>query len=627
MILPSLPTFLRFPPGLRPVLLLCALAFALPSEMHAQFDRGNPEDEFAVELPVFGRMIGTITTIKSAGWGEEYGRELWAVGSVNDDTLQDWVISRLRCDTLITIPPYVNRFAKEILLYKGVPGGLPTVESGQRIGPSELGAKTTFIAAGDWDGDGHSDIAASFTIYGDTAWGVTNGGSTYTLAVFWGNATGTFTLDDTTRLSCAGPTWPGGGWPETDAAISGDVDGDGVTDLLTWGWGTRTIVDGIITSIPKMYLFKGTHGQRWGRNGVPRTASWFWWNPPVAITHISFTDQDCNGRGDICMFNNERNDTVSIGVLYGRDGLPDTTDFELLFTGPVQGEFGLFSDVTGDGVADLVLNTGLNKHILIYAGRPGQRLLEQFGSGDDPASPRNPHWRKPWARILLPDRIHDGWSPAGFQPLYDLGDIHGRGAGNAASEVWTLSVPFMIGYTGGLYMDSLIDATFDIRPGNVIGGAARLGDIDGSGVPTIAVQYDQIPHAGTHAFPGGVAFIKIHEWVPWTSGVTRHLPHIPGEACAKISSVAPAGAGEREFGVAVQPVPSSDQVRLVWDPEGLTGEVELSLGDALGAVVLRQSWPASAGEGMIAVAALARGTYFGTVRAGAARRVVRIVVP
>ena len=68
----SLAAVVRVAPMLLP-LVLCVLA--LTPDLTAQPNRGNPEDEFVLELPVFGRMIGTITTIKSPGWGEEYGRE------------------------------------------------------------------------------------------------------------------------------------------------------------------------------------------------------------------------------------------------------------------------------------------------------------------------------------------------------------------------------------------------------------------------------------------------------------------------------------------------------------------------------------------------------------------------
>jgi hypothetical protein len=151
------------------VLLLVALS-VLRSQPDAACNMGrgtpDPRNEKVICLPQIGRMEGTLDCVRG---GEQYGRNIYAVGDVNHDGLQDWIVGHLRCDTLIELGPGSHAVAEELLLYRGVRGGLPSGESGERIGPSEVGSVTSYLASGDWDGDGNIDIAISVELYNDTS--------------------------------------------------------------------------------------------------------------------------------------------------------------------------------------------------------------------------------------------------------------------------------------------------------------------------------------------------------------------------------------------------------------------------------------------------------------------------
>jgi hypothetical protein len=162
--------------ALIPLTLVCALVVpplsAQPTDNPCNMGRGNPDprNEKVICLPTIGRMEGKLTCVRG---GEQYGRNIYAVGDVNHDGLQDWIVGHIRCDSVMTINGSL-RTAEEILLYKGVRGGLPSVESGERIGPSEFGSATSFVASGDWDGDGNIDLACRVQIYGDSSFGNPN---------------------------------------------------------------------------------------------------------------------------------------------------------------------------------------------------------------------------------------------------------------------------------------------------------------------------------------------------------------------------------------------------------------------------------------------------------------------
>jgi hypothetical protein len=559
-------------------------------------------------------MTGTLRSIKNAS-GEEYGRRIAPLGDINNDGLNDWAVGRFRSDTLFDDIVGNGVYPEEFLIYLGERGRLPLVSSGRRIGPDELGVLTSLLCAGDFDADGNRDIVCRFEFIGDTSYANQRGWQTNHLIVFWGDGSGRYGLGDTTRLQCAADIWIG-----LRSAGAYDLSGDLVDDLLVLGGGG--LKNGENIRIPQISIFRGGRGRRWGRNGVGRTAEWFWWSPP-AFNRISNLDHDCDGARDLALYHDDNSIPARIAILYGRrDGFPDTTSLEALDLTTANGHSSLLSDVTGDGTLDLLVNCGFDQMVRVYAGRPGQRLAEQYGSGNDAPVAGRGWWRRPWAEVWLPYKLHDGWRPAGFSGLFDIGDVTGDGI----SEIWVLSRPDLCGYMGGLFLDSLIDAGIAI-PGTELQSVARLGDIDGSGMSTIAVGYDDIPHAVHDAFPGGVLFVRPDTTIYANGGGRYELPHLSGERCNSTVAVAERGStASGELLLQALPNPSGGDVIVRWPAGSLNGQGTVRLLDETGRELWRRVLPLAQGEAVIPTQGIAAGAYYVSLIAGVRSATVRIII-
>jgi hypothetical protein len=380
------------------------------------------------------------------------------------------------------------------------------------------------LTSGDWDGDGNRDLAVGARIFGDTSCGNKRGFLLYSLIIFWGSESGAYSIDDTTHLICGGEKSFG-----LFRALGTDLNGDGIDDLLIWGGGR--LENGAPQPTAQVFVFSGRVGSRWGRNDIPRMAEVQWWNVPP-FNYLQLTDQDCDGYKDVAFINQTTNYYSYVSIIYGKPGvLLDTTNIEKLDMTSSGAHYALFSDVTGDGVPELTANCDGEK-LEVFAGRPAQRLVEQYGSGNDAKNGR------PWAEVWLPRRIHDGWSGAGGSPLYDMGDLGREGV----SDLWTYSWPFIIGYIGGKALDSSIDAEFDTRGYGDFAGITRLGDIDGSGLSSFAITFA--------LNPGSIMFFKPLGSLPVNGNVRRTLPHPVGFRC------------EHAAGVEQQVPPECDRPRL-----------------------------------------------------------------
>jgi hypothetical protein len=580
----------------------------------AQPERIDPRSEQWRYLPEMGRMTGTLRSIFTET-GEEYGRRIVPLGDVNNDGLNDWAIARLRCDTLINGVLGSQRFPEDVLVYLGVRGGLPSTASGVQVGLSEGAVLTSMLCAGDFDADGNRDIVLRFQFVDDTSFGNSRGFDLNSIAVFWGNGTGEFSLQDTTRLQCESPTWM------SIASAGGyDLNGDHIDDLLVWsGNGFK---DGRQVDHADLQIFRGGRGRRWGRNGVPRTADWYWWSPP-AFNRISSLDHDCDGARDLALFNDQAAEISRVSILYGnRAGFPDTTSVESVTLTLANGHYSIFSEITGDGSAELVVNTGSDERLRIYAGRPGQRLGDQYGSGYDPPIEGKGWWRRPWAEILLPFALHDAWTPAGWAPVFDLGSSNGDGSG----DMWAYSEPELIVYMGGAYLDEFYDASIGL-PARQLQSVARLGDIDGSGMPVIAVGYDDIPHAIHDAFPGGILFVKPDTTIYANGGGRNQLPHLPGERCENTVAVTDApGQVHAELLLQALPNPSGGDVIVRWPAGSLSGQGMLRLLDESGREIWRSVLRLSQGEAIIPTSGIAAGAYYVSLIAGVRSATARIVI-
>lgn len=510
------------------VLLVALIAALVTVTSHAQTERTNPLSEESVVLPTLGQMIGTIRRAIRAQTNENFGRSIYAVGDVDGNALNDWIVAHDRCDTLSAYPDgRGSTYPRELLLYRGRHGGLPPVESAFRIGPTEIGADTRYIASGDVDADGHPDLVASIRVYSDTSEGNPGNLATSNLVVFWGNAGGNYSVGDTSRLACEAGIW--GGILHGTVA---DFDSDGALDLLIQN--SDGLTNGEPVSMPRLRLFKGVRGARWGRN-IPRTATWTMWNWSIRNqSRFEVLDQDCDGAPDLVFYFDSSPFPSQLSVIYGRPSdWPDSLSTESVVPTAVNGRSSLFSDVTGDGTPDLLMNCGGEATVRIYAGRPGQRLTELYGNGYSEAPGGVQWWPKPWAEVWTPDHLDEDWTWSGFSPCRKLGDASFDGR----DEIWLFSYPYIVAYLTGPTMDSLVDAWVEI-PGTELASAARLGDIDGSGRTTFAFGYDAVPYDITDPFPGGILYVSVRPGLIREADYRerRPMPHVDGEQCLMASS-------------------------------------------------------------------------------------------
>jgi hypothetical protein len=295
--------------------------------------------------------------------------------------------------------------------------------------------------------------------------------------------------------------------------------------------------------------------------------------------------------------------TPLISILYGRQGmLPDTNDVETIALDKVNGRDNLLSDVTGDGIPEILSEKGSEEKINIYAGAPGQRLIEQFGSGDDPPLPGKGRWRRPWAVLWTANRLDDGYTGSEFAGFHDLGDGNEDGVG----DIWITSLPTILCYSGGTGLDSLID-------GFMIAGVptVRLGDIDGSGVTTIAV-YD--------FYGRGIVFYKTSKDVPSWGADIRILP-------TSLSSV-PMTSTPHEEGLKLEAIPNPAQasVEIRWNDVDKGEAVSLSVHDVLGRVVAHWRVPAGEQESHFSTDGLVGGVYFITLHTANCHVTTRVLI-
>ena len=268
---------------LLPALLLFAV---LTAPLDAQPRRINPFNDSAGQFTPLGEI-----------WLERpYG--LWLVGDTDGDDLSDFILQRELRDTVFKDIISTKRRGSELILFRGVRDRVPSVESGQRLGPPQLNVTMDFIGAGDWDGDSHQDIAMKWMQLDDSTYGVEGGGTTqYELFVYWGNAAGEYSLADTTRLQSRGDAWI-----YLRNGVSADIDVDGVDDLVLQTGNGRLIGGGKVPG-PNMSIFRGHKGKRWGRDEISRRADWEWWYAPVNRRFgEKLIDQNCDNAPDIVMY-------------------------------------------------------------------------------------------------------------------------------------------------------------------------------------------------------------------------------------------------------------------------------------------------------------------------------------
>jgi hypothetical protein len=591
---------------LRYWLVMVALVLVAPGGAMAQ-SVGDPDDPGAVTLKPWGTMHGSIDRCPNANVTEDYAERIFPLGDLNRDGLADFCLKRKACDR--RYDHFGNaRYPRELLIYYGVRGKVPDAASGVRISPAEDGSAVEYLTSGDWDGDGQRDLAVSLTLFGDTsASNSVDGRDIHRLVILWGQPEGQFSFSDTTQLSCGAEVWI-----TLASAVNIDIDDDGIQDLaVTTAFGFSS---GRIVAVPALCVYRGHHGKRWGREGIGNSFAWSWWMSGIdRFFQLRPIDQDCDGNIDIVgpyeVAGGGATGTVS--VLYGRLGnFPDTLEAESVSLARANGKYIQYCDVTGDGVPELCMTSGSEDKIKIYAGKPGQRLLEQYGTGIDPPDPDNGRpYARPWAEIWQPHKIDDGWFSGGFLPLFAPGDLNNDGY----CELCAMAPPLLVCYSTGKFVDSLFDAAM-LAPDYT--NMVVLGDIDGSGTSSIAVR-------GVNE----VVFLKGDVTIPATGRDIRELPHAEGFRCEHATSVEedhPVTGDDAEIHVEVFPNPTADEVDLHWTMDGSEG-TSLIVTDNIGREVQRMMLPPGVSAHRWSTRGWSRGVYWLRVQQGSrigARRIV-----
>ena len=575
--------------------LLAALAAPIPAAAQG----GEAGASSSVRMTPWATIRGGISQCVSSALSEYFGSSIVSLGDINGDGNADVLIGRVRCDTTQRIPwrDTVSKYAPfDLLLYRGVRGRAPLWSEGERIGsPSVLAANVQYLAHGDWDADGWVDLAVSYDDYTDSSTARPIG-VIFRVVVLWGQRGGWFDFSDTTRLSAFGTEF----WRVVHNGLHYDLNDDGVDDLAIGG-GTL-YKDSAVLTLPPLIVYLGNRGARWGRKGIGRDIGWSWQATTAAWFSdlVGVMDQDCDGRLDLVGRTLVTGTGYSaMSVLYGRTGIePDTNEAEGIWASAANGKVLMLVDVTGDGVPELCMNTGSEETIKVYLGRPGQRLRQQYGSGaDSPAPDSGRPWARPWSEIWLPDRYDQGF-PNENQMIWTPGDLDLDGI----DDLCAMTYPYMLCYTTARGMDNAVDA--DI-PALYNAAVVRLGDVDGSGVATFALQ-------GENA----VLLLKgSRQIVP--SGANIAYPwHAPDFRCEHASGVPPddVSAGLGYLAIGLHPNPARDKASITWAP--MSGGAVVTVVDPLGNIVLRDHLSAERGQYSLDLRRVGRGAYLVVVRIG-----------
>ncbi|HVK39085.1 MAG TPA: T9SS type A sorting domain-containing protein [Candidatus Kapabacteria bacterium] len=484
---------------------------------------------------------------------------------------------------------------------------------------------STFLGAGDWDGDGHRDVVLFEHSLFDTSSGNVRESVIGNVVTYWGNASGALSNDDTTRLSCGVEWWIEPQW--IDGRLGQDADGDDIDDLAIIS-PNDGFADGSRRPIPRLHVFTGGRTRWRGKPGANRASTVIWNLPDIGLDRWiagQWIDHDRDGALDLALRYDVYASPASVAVVYGRRGgeLDSTAMESLTLSGDSIGYSPRFIDVTGDRVPELVMATGELSTIRIYLGLRGQRLKKQFGSGLEPPNPgAAEYWGRPWAQIMLPRALSPDWPFGGYGPIFDLGNL-GR---DDVDDIASFARPYITVYNGGNRLDSLVDGLVDVPETDMLPGffrnvVCRLGDIDGSGVETIAVGFGGAKYEGSYRH-GAVLFFKPSWCVP-REGRYRELP--PGtDRPALVDEKALAAAAGDELEFSISPVPSDGPITARWAPRA--GAAVITVSDALGRVVYRSASSLMLASTSVDLAGLRPGTYLVTLTTGQLRSSRPLVV-
>ena len=218
------------------------------------------------------------------------------------------------------------------------------------------------LAAGDLDGDGIPDLVAG-SFENDS---VPNDFVYPTVFVLRGGAglSGSRVLDDThpADFVLRAPAQDFLAFAAKNALTTGDVTGDGVTDLVV---ADALANDGAVTATGAVFVVFGTHGLSGSRDLATTPADFTLYGPAanaklgaVALGHV-----DADGTLDLVA----RTDTTAY-VLLGRRSSGaihlKTTPASIVITGLAAGGV-IVTDITGDGHDDIILGSGNDLYVVL----------------------------------------------------------------------------------------------------------------------------------------------------------------------------------------------------------------------------------------------------------------------
>lgn len=357
---------------------ICTLAWYAASATAAP----PPRDGFFVESDA-----RAIRVLEGEEVGDYFGWVAAAVGDLNGDGVQDWIIPAIAEQEFTgRVKVFSGRDGSVLAVHTGQPGsalgfsvgaagdpsgdGVPDyVVGGGNVGLYsgadhtlifDVSATTGFghsvAGAGDLNGDGIDDFAVGFQRFSEQ---VTDGGKVFALSG----------ADGTLLWARAGDVE--GGFYGSGLGAVGDVNGDGVSELVVGSFGAdlAQVLDGtdgtvVHTLRPSDLEAATTFGQFFASGGG---------------------DVDCDGVGDVFVgdYNAGVGDAAGTGGAYAFSGRTGSLLFHLVGrrTGEGFGPGRIVADVNGDGHADVLVGAYTSPEggeaagkAYLFSGRSGALL-------------------------------------------------------------------------------------------------------------------------------------------------------------------------------------------------------------------------------------------------------------